>query len=392
MPVYHQMGFNSNNLVDLPEMSEYRGAIFSPINETQDGMVDQIASVSRSKGGEFEIIFDPQMYVPATERGKLKEWAYFPKDVDTADYSSHKWWASINSKLAQSAGALNAQGLCSPVVIPKIFNDGFYSLCLEIAQDLKNKLVGRRVRLFQTLLVSASDLTGDNRAHEIASIVSRTKCEQIYLVFITNVEPRRELSAVDEITGAMRLIRLLESAGLPVLVGFCSSDLILWKAAGASSCASGKFFNLRRFTRQRFEEPKATGGGQLPYWFEESLLAFMREQDLLLLRKHDALSPATSRSPFGQAILAKLDKARQTGKKEAWLADSWKHFLCWFADVERRLQTGTSSAEDLLKTADANWSKLEKARILMVERSNDGSWIRSWLNGMNGFSTMTGDH
>jgi hypothetical protein len=379
------MGFHSNNLVDLPQMANYSGAIFSPINATQDAMVEQIASVIESKGSDFKIIFDPQMYVPASERGKLKEWSYFPKDVDTADYSSQKWWATINGKLAQSAGALNAGAVCSPVMIPKVFNDAFYAQSLEVSQDLEGRLKGRRIRPIQTLLVNAADLTANNRPQEIASVISRTSCEQIYLVFVTNVEPRRELSAADELAGSMRLIRLLEDASLPVVVGFCSSDLILWKAAGATDCASGKFFNLRRFTRQRFEEPKAAGGGQLPYWFEESLLAFVREPDLLLLRKNGIISQASTANPFGQEILAKLDQAKQTGTKKAWLAESWRHFLYWFADIEGRLTSGKTSAEELLLTADTNWAKLEKSRVLLVERPNDGSWIRTWLNSLSMF-------
>ena len=88
------------------------------------------------------------------------------------------------------------------------------------------------------------------------------------------------LSEVEEIKGAMRLIAAMRAAGLKVTVGFLSSDVLLWKAAGASHCATGKFFNLRRFTRTRFEEPRGQGGGQLPYWFEESLMAFLRQSDV----------------------------------------------------------------------------------------------------------------
>jgi hypothetical protein len=53
--------------------------------------------------------------------------------------------------------------------------------------------------------------------------------------------------------------------------------MILWKAAGATNCATGKFFNLRRFTISRFEEPDSSGGGQLGYWFEKALLGIPSE-------------------------------------------------------------------------------------------------------------------
>src|SRR5580704_15281584 len=114
----------------------------------------------------------------------------------------------------------------------------------------------------------------------IASILSRSKATHVYLVFVSLMEPRREINEVEEIKGAMRLIAALREAGLEVTVGFSSSDMVLWKAAGATNCATGKFFNLRRFTRTRFEEPRGQGGGQLPYWFEESLMAFLRQSDV----------------------------------------------------------------------------------------------------------------
>jgi hypothetical protein len=32
MPTYHKMGHDSKNLVDLPDLFQYAGAIYSPIN------------------------------------------------------------------------------------------------------------------------------------------------------------------------------------------------------------------------------------------------------------------------------------------------------------------------------------------------------------------------
>jgi hypothetical protein len=184
----------------------------------------------------------------------------------------------------------------------------------------------------------------------------------------------------------MRLISALEASGVPVLVAFSSSDILLWKAAGASSCASGKFFNLRRFTRQRFEEPQATGGGQLPYWFEEALLAFLRQGDLIRVRKASLLSEASQRNPFCQQIMTAMDEAsRARATPTAWLGTSWRQFLYWFSDVESRIGGNGNAAETILRNADANWSKLDAAKVLLEERFNTGNWIRVWLNAMNDF-------
>lgn len=389
MSSYHQMGHHSNNLVDLPEMSAFRGAIYSPINALENDMAEQIAATRDAKP-KFESIFDPQLYVPATMRGNLNKWTYFPKDVDTADLSSLSWWKSLNSRLVKAATKIKADALCSPAILPKSFDNKFYTHCVKIGDSLSQELQGTNLKPLQTIPCGLADLCSDNRILEVASIISRTKTPRVYLIFIGAKEPRREMNECDELLAAMRLIQALESADIRVLVGFCSSDLVLWKAAGATSCASGKFFNLRRFTRERFEEPTATGGGQLPYWFEEGLMAFLREPDLIRLRKLNLVSAASLANPFCKQILANLDSAAKEKKKPApWLALGWRQFLYWFADAENRLTQIQTSAEKLLQAADSTWGEIETARVLMDERHNDGSWVRQWLNTLNDFTSQS---
>lgn len=385
MSAYHQMGHHSNNLVDLPEMSTFAGAIFSPINADLAEVKSQV-DLSRESRGKFETILDPQLYVPSTDRGRLREWPYYPKDVDTADLSSVAWWSALNQQLASTCENLGLDGVCSPVVIPKVFDDKYYARTVQVGSELAGHFERSRVTVLQTALVNLPELADVSRPLELASILSGTRAERIYLIFVGSSEPRRELSQADELVGAMRLIGALEGSGVRVLVGFSSSDVLLWKAAGASSCASGKFFNLRRFTRQRFEEPQATGGGQLPYWFEEAFLAFLRQGDLIRVRKANLLSEASERNPFCQQILAALDEAsRARTSPTAWLAISWRQFLYWFSDVESRLHQNGTAAEAMLRNADANWSRLDAAKVLLEERFNTGDWIRIWLNAMNDF-------
>src|SRR6185295_8876506 len=96
----------------------------------------------------------------------------------------------------------------------------------------------------------------------IASIATQSECDEVYLVMAGDKVPRRELAEVEELKGALRLIAALRDAGMSVFVAFASSDVVLWKSAGAAHCGTGKFYNLRRFTRSRFDEPME-GGGQV---------------------------------------------------------------------------------------------------------------------------------
>jgi hypothetical protein len=375
MPALHQIGHNSENLLFDDGLTRFGGTILSPLNYNPADVAAQIARLKDRK--DFVTVFDPHLYRPQSERMCLPEWDYYPKDVETADFNE-KWWASIVDRVAKTAVGLGVTSVASPAIVPKAFPDEFFMLSVENGNRLAGAVRGTTVKPMQTVVVNMADLSVPPRAMMIASIVSRSKISDCLLVFLGNVEPRRELADPEELKGAMRLIATLESGGQRVTVAFSSSEMVLWKAAGATSCATGKFFNLRRFTISRFDEPNGGGGGQLGYWFEESLLAFLRQSDLLRVRDRGLISEASTDNPFCASIIDAIPAT------QPWVALGWRQFLYWFADAEFRLRTGAVSANDLITSADGNWAGIEKSKppLFMEERQNDGSWVRQWLRAL----------
>jgi len=162
------------------------------------------------------------------------------------------------------------------------------------------------------------------------------------------------------------------------------------KAAGASDCASGKYFNLRRFTRSRFDEVEEGGGGQLSYWFEHGLMAFLREADIARLRQRglgDFIGLGESNNVFATQILEQF--ANEPGKP--WLALSWRQYLAWFAAVEERLSQpgGDSLLSGWLREAEKRWEQMEDTDVLLQERRNDGRWLRSWRQALSDFRQLS---
>jgi len=379
MAAYHQMGHDSENLLWTEELNRYRGAILSPVNYGLDKIAAQ-TEWARSHG-TFETIFDPQMYVPNSEQGRLREWPYIPPDVDTADLTSDAWWDRVLDDLIQACATIRPTALCSPAPLPRTYSDEYFAHIVDIGDQMSARAAEYGIRPVQTAVVSMSDLAAAGRSMATASILSRSRASSVYLVFVSQMEPRRELNDVEEIKGAMRLIAALREAGVEVIVGFSSSEVLLWKAAGANHCATGKFFNLRRFTRTRFEEPGGQGGGQLPYWFEESLMAFLRQSDVQRVIPMNFEHLGVSANPFSERILDQLE----SNPEQAWLALAWRQFMFWFADVEYRLETGSTNAATILRNADNNWHKLDEIDFFMEERRNDGSWIRPWRRALAEF-------
>ena len=74
-------------------------------------------------------------------------------------------------------------------------------------------------------------------------------------------------------------------ASVPLML--CSGKLPVRKRAlpGSSSIAAASLV--------RDSDEPSQGGGQLPYWYEESLVAFLRESDVPRLQRRGELSDAS---------------------------------------------------------------------------------------------------
>lgn len=369
MGAYHQIGHDSENLLELEELSCFRGALASPTNYDLGRTIAQRSMVNTSN---WEYIFDPQLYFPSSTRSQLPTWTYYPKDFDLVDRTNIAWWKDLSSRIVEVVGKIGPTAVCTPAIVPRAYSDYYYSLITEVGNHFQGELKTSGVDTLLTVIAKFEDLQASGNAYRIASIVSQTVSRRIYLVFVTETPPRRELDSQRALVGACNLITSLERAGIEVLVGYSSSDCILWKYAGATSCAAGKFFNLRRFTQSRWDEPIGGGRGQLSYWFEDNLMAFLRESDVVRVVNAKMLSNASLRNPFREEIVRSI----QDGS--AWVGLGWRFFLWWFCDFEGRVQRQELDAKKHLKECESRWLQLEDENILFEEPRNDGSWIRPW--------------
>lgn len=280
-------------------------------------------------------------------------------------------------KLAAEARKLKVDAVCSPAVLPKKSSPDYYARCRDICIMLREELAGTPVRPIVTICVALKELADPNDALRIASIITAGNLKSSYIVIEADVEPRREIADAANLLSLMVLVSALEKSECKTLISHCSSDMILMKAAGASHCASGKFFNLRHFTRSRFDEQQEGGGGQLPYWFEHNFVAFLREADLARLRRAgfgDLIGGGDSNNLFARQILEQF--ANEPGK--TWVALSWRQYLAWFAATEKRLSNpdAMTLVSAWLRDAENRWRQMEEKDVLLDERRNDGQWIR----------------
>ena len=377
MSAYHQLGHESWNLVAEAALRGFAGVILSPVNDSPANVVLRLAKLVDQRAA-LEVVLDPQFYKPTSDRGQLSTWAHIGNDIDTADLGDQAWWHGRCGLLVQAAQQVGANAVCSPALLPQVFSDGYYEQVVQCADALQPVAADAGMDVLLTAIVSLSEITQKGRTEQVASILSAAKASRIYLVLHDNLYPKTQRTNLLSMTGAAKLIRLLEGSGMSVLVAFSGLDFLVWKAAGASHVATGKFLNLRRFVPGRWDDP-AEGGRVIPYWTDDSLITWLREDDLRLLDARGLMDrDAAAANPYSVEILQIVDEAQ--GKP--WIGLAWRQYLYWFRQVELEVASDPQQSMRMLIAADKRWRQIEEQQIFLFDRENTGEWIRPWLNAI----------
>lgn len=374
MAAYLQMGHESWSLLDEPDGGEYAGLVLSPVNDGPSYVQDRMSRLGEMLD-DLEVILDPQLYNPAAERGQLAEWPYYPADFATADHGDESWWIARGREVVDVAVALGADAVCSPAMYPRAFSNDYYRFVVDVADATSGYADDNGIDTLVTAIVSLRDLENPSRALEIASILTGSTCERVYLTFLSEeIQQREPLRDEAGLATAVHLVRLL-SESLRVHIAFCAHDLVLWKLAGASDISTGKWMNVRRFSPGRWRD-EDTMGRQVPYWNEGQLLTLMRDQDVLRLHRKGWFEGRDfRRNPASARILEIL----LSGSGEAWLKLSWLQYLRWVSNMEADWDD-PNAALGALQASDDNWGEVERLRILFTDRFNTGEHVRFWLN------------
>lgn len=375
MSTYLQLGHESWSLLEEPGAGEFAGLVLSPVNDDPAYVQERLRRLGDLRE-ELEVILDPQLYNPATEKGQLGAWSHYPADFATADHQDEVWWTARGREVVDSAVSLGAEAVCSPAMHPRHFSDDYYRLVVDVADETQRYAAERGVETLLTTIVNLRDLANPARALQIASTLTETDCERVYLTFLSeDTQLREPLRDATCLATAVHLVRLL-SASLRVHVAFCSHDLVLWRAGGAADASTGKWMNVRRYSPGRWQDEDSMGR-QVAYWNEGPLLTLLRDQDVLRLDREQWFKERNfNDNPFSARILEIL----RSGSNTPWQKLSWLQYLRWFSNRESGW-TKPEHCEAMLERADEAWGQVQTKRILF-DRGNNGDHVRAWLNAI----------
>lgn len=367
MESYLQLGWASDNLLEESSALGFSGAIISPVDLEQSKVESRIKACS-SLGLDF--VLDPQLFIPADPVRSLSEWSFWPDVFKTQDSSDIKSWHQLADQVLECADSIGCNTIASPAILPKVFDDEYYSFFASVDKHARDSAPDG-ISVLQTVIVEADRLVDESNVYKIASLVSAHRADGYYLIFLDPQQPRPASSDVESLVNQAKLIRALRSTGARVVVGHTFVDAILFGAAGASACATGKYLNVRNFEIKRFKPPRS-GGGQKTYWFEESVLNLVAVEDMTSLAADGLLSEHTLYNRYIDEVRTCITQNRP------WLRLSWLQYLNWFSIRACSVTPNNGLADDLLLSARKTFEKVRDERIDLHDTVND-KFVRAFI-------------
>ena len=378
-----QTGHQSWGYINAEGLDTFDGVVLSPVNDKPGDVKHRVAALRKSNPS-VEVIFDPQIYNPLGKKGKLTEWNYYSDDIGTIDHSNLSWWIKKSQAIAADAASVHATTMCVPAYIPRVLDTEYYKSIVELGDEVNALAQSNGLDTALTVIVPLSQFHSIEKTFEIASVVSSSSCERIYLNFLDEKTlGRQPLHDQSALASAIHLVRLL-SSNQRVHVGCVGQELMLWLASGATDLSTGNYINLRRFTPSRWEEEDESAKRNNSYWCDDRLLTLLRDADVLRLDRAGWYgADAFHGNEFSEKIISIL----RGGSGDAWQKLSWLQYMKWFSNVTARVKSANDAEKILLDSLDA-WKFVEQQRILFFDSYNrDLVHPISWLNALNeGFS------
>ncbi|MCU7844572.1 MAG: hypothetical protein KZQ93_12100 [Candidatus Thiodiazotropha sp. (ex Monitilora ramsayi)] len=387
MPItlLHQCGHNANWNIDSYRDDECGdGLILSPVHQSQptiDKLGDDIIQAS---------IFDPQYYLPNSQKKKLKTYEFFPEVIsggfDTLEFST----LAIES--ARSCLGFQLEKDFHRIMIPaRHFSDmePDYIEKQEVytvhpfLQAIEEEGVGKEI--FLTLPLTSRMLMHDRyRTNILNWITSYPEIDGVYLL-VEDDRASKQIQDHNFLKKYLTSVYELRDAGLKVLVGHCNTEALLFTLIEGCEITFGAYENTRMFSVDKFVVSDEDRRGPRARLYMPGLLNWIQYPQAVEIR--DGLGSVWDRI-YSETTYA--EEAFESAIDPHFnYPGLYKHYFLNFQEQIDTLSEVSDSQRyeilrDLLRNAQENYYEIERWP-LDLDRHGRGDHIEPWLDSLNWF-------
>ncbi|MFV8781679.1 hypothetical protein ACNKU7_04575 [Microbulbifer sp. SA54] len=384
--LYHQVGHNANwNIDSYSEDDVGDGLILSPVHQPIHQIENLDAEIKRTS------FFDPQFYLPSSQKNKLQSYDFFPEVVSggfsTIDFTTHAFDSAercVNFQLLQGFDriVIPARYYGQMVTDYEIKQEAY--TVAPFLQCIRASRVEQPVYL--TLpLTSHMVLDAEYRNRLLNWITSYPEIEGVYL-FIDSDRGRKQIQESSLIYESLRFLKDLKLAELDVVVGYSNTESLLYGLVGDVSITCGSFENTRMFSLDKFLVSDDGRRGPKARVYVPGLLNWIQFSQAREVNEEipglwaDIYQP----SCYGDAAFSAVTEP--TFNQPGLYKD---YFINFSRQVDELASLDIAGRYDLLRnwlrSAEHYYSEIESARI-DLELHGSGDHIQPWLSAINKYA------
>lgn len=381
--IYHQCGHHGKwNRTSFTDDNCGHGLILSAVHQKKDEIEKMDLSLRQKS------LFDPQYYLPNSQKSKLKTYDFFPETItdgySTADFSL--------SAMESAQKCIDFQVSCDfeKIIIPARYFD-------QMDPDYIVKQEGYTVHPFLKTIEDQNlrkdiYLTLPMTSHMIESETYRTmllnwvtsypQITGVYL-FAENGNDEKQISSESFLMSYLEFLLALKQADLRILVGYCNTESLLMTLVGDLEFTFGSYENTRMFSIDKFVVADEDRRGPKPRIYLPSLLNWIQFNQARDIKSMDADVWSKIYRPTNYAEDTLAAATEPTFNQPSLYKH---HFICFqeqMSELENlSLSDRYAKLREWIKNAISHVEAINRLPY-DLEKHGKGDHLQSWLNTVN---------
>lgn len=385
LKIYHQTGHNTNwNLDSLTLDKCGDGLILSPVHQAR-GKIESLNKELKSRS-----IFDPQYYLPNSQKKNLTSYSFFP-EVISSGFSTIEFHTLAHQSAEECIAFQIAQDF-EKIIIPTRYIDQLktnyieqqeeYSL-LPFLKVLSTKKVDKPI--FVTLALTSHMIEDEGFRTKILNwITSYPEINGVYIL-VSHERDTKQIQSESFLKSYLDFLVTLKEAELEIILGHTNTESLIYSVVDNINLTFGTFENTRIFSIDKFVEIEEDRRGPKARIYLPNLLNWIQySQAKEILAVNPALwKQIYTPTPYSEQALA------TTVEPTFNQSPLYKHhFLCFSSQIsELSVLDQTTRCHKIIEWiefAKENYSRIRTAGI-QIENHGNHKHLAPWENTINYF-------
>lgn len=387
MPItlFHQCGHNANwNIDSYTNDTCGDGLILSPVHQSRPTIEKLNSELLKAS------IFDPQYYLPNSQKKKLKTFNFFPEVISggfvTSEFSTIALDSArncLNFQIEMDFERIIIPARHFPDMEPDFIEKQESYTVHPFLQAIEESGVDKKV--FLTIpLTSRMLIHNKYRTNILNWVTSYPDIDGVYLL----VEDDRATKQIQDpifLKNYLTTAYELRQAGLQVLIGHCNTEALLFTLIEGCELTFGAYENTRMFSVDKFVVTDEERRGPKARLYMPGLFNWIQYSQALQLR--DGLVSVWDRI-YVETTYAEEAFSSATEPHFNY-PGLYKHYFLNFQDQITTLSKYSIAdryafLRDMLRNAQQNYEEIENWP-LDLDRHGRGDHIDPWLDSLNWF-------